>query len=518
MIFDQFLGSTARGLSSLLAITIVTCLTALLLREWRSSLRRIPGPLFARISNFYLFTNALRGNMHVLFGQLHRKYGNIVRVGPNKVSIADPTLLPVIYGISSNYPKSPFYDTFTSNYQGSRLDNVFATRDPAWHKNMKSAVASTYSLSYLRQFEPLVDECCRLFIDGMLDLAGQPLDLGEWLQWYAFDVIGNITFSRTFGMLKNRADRRNVIAGLKKGNGYNTAVGQIEGMHSYLLGNARLTEYTAKVPALAEGNPLTVLNEMGRDALKAASLEDDKMNNSSGQDYLHFLRRVQIEKPGRLSDREVWSALMTNMFAGSDTTGIALRAIFYYLAKDRNRYDRLRDEIDQAEASGKFSEYVTFEQGMDLSYLQAVIKEAMRLHPAVSYPLERVVPAGGAEMCGHYLPAGTIVGMHAWVIHRNQTIFGQDAEDFRPERWLSGDATKVKAMDQHLMTFGGGNRTCLGKNISMLEMTKFVPQILRVFDFEWAMEQGDWTISGYWFAHQRGLMMRLVPKTIRKAQ
>ena len=76
----------------------------------------------------------------------------------------------------------------------------------------------------------------------------------------------------------------------------------------------------------------------------------------------------------------------------------------------------------------------------------------MRLHPAVSYPLERVVPEEGAEMCDHYLPPGTIVGMHAWVIHRDQKIFGRDAEAFRPERWLSEDMPTLKSMDQNLLT------------------------------------------------------------------
>ena len=96
----------------------------------------------------------------------------------------------------------------------------------------------------------------------MHELAGQPLDLGEWLQWYAFDVIGNITFSQTFGMLKNRGDRRKFIANLKAGNKYNTAVGQIPGLHGYLLGNAKLMEYAKGVPKFAEANPLVVLNEV----------------------------------------------------------------------------------------------------------------------------------------------------------------------------------------------------------------------------------------------------------------
>ena len=76
----------------------------------------------------------------------------------------------------------------------------------------------------------------------------------------------------------------------------------------------------------------------------------------------------------------------------------------------------------------------------------------MRCHPGVSYPLERVVPAGGAAICGTHIKEGVIVGINPAVIHRDRTIFGEDALTFRPERWLVGDAERIKVMDRHLMT------------------------------------------------------------------
>ncbi|KAJ0349362.1 hypothetical protein COL154_013597 [Colletotrichum chrysophilum] len=75
----------------------------------------------------------------------------------------------------------------------------------------------------------------------------------------------------------------------------------------------------------------------------------------------------------------------------------------------------------------------------------------MRMHPGVSYPLERIVPEGGVELCGVHLPAGTVVGMNAAVVHRNYEIFGQDADEFRPERWLCSEE-QAKNMDRHLLT------------------------------------------------------------------
>lgn len=74
------------------------------------------------------------------------------------------------------------------------------------------------------------------------------------------------------------------------------------------------------------------------------------------------------------------------------------------------------------------------------------------MHPGVSFPLERVVPHGGAKLCDMHIPAGTIVGVNAAVIHRNTDIFGADANDFRPERWLDRDKAKIKTMDRYLLT------------------------------------------------------------------
>lgn len=79
---------------------------------------------------------------------------------------------------------------------------------------------------------------------------------------------------------------------------------------------------------------------------------------------------------------------------------------------------------------------------------QATIKEAMRLHPGVGFPLERHVPPEGAVLCGKYLPGGTNVSMTAPVVHHDRTIFGDDAESFRPERWLETDEVRLKQMDR----------------------------------------------------------------------
>ena len=76
----------------------------------------------------------------------------------------------------------------------------------------------------------------------------------------------------------------------------------------------------------------------------------------------------------------------------------------------------------------------------------------MRLHPGVAMPLERIVPQGGAEICGRFIPEGTVVGVHPWVIHRNESIFGKDAHEFRPDRWLECDPEQLKRMERNFLS------------------------------------------------------------------
>lgn len=95
-----------------------------------------------------------------------------------------------------------------------------------------------------------------------------------------------------------------------------------------------------------------------------------------------------------------------NMVAGSDTTAIALSACLYYLLKGRHCFEQLRAEVDDLRRQGRMSRRISFKESQEMLYLQAVIKEALRLHPATRLPLERVVPEGGANMCGRFFPEG----------------------------------------------------------------------------------------------------------------
>lgn len=136
--------------------------------------------------------------------------------------------------------------------------------------------------------------------------------------------------------------------------------------------------------------------------------------------------------------------------------------MFYFLLKNPTVYDDLQAELDRAAAAGILSSPVRYSEAIKLPFLCACIKEAMRLHPSVALTLPRHSPHGGMELCGTFIPEGYRIGMNAAVVQRDQSVFGKDADDFRPQRWLEGNATN---MDKHMLIFGAGTRTCIGKNV-----------------------------------------------------
>ena len=192
----------------------------------------------------------------------------------------------------------------------------------------------------------------------------------------------------------------------------------------------------------------------------------------------------------------------SNIIAGSDTTAISLSAILYYLLKNPKTLSKLRSEIEEAEGNNHCdSPNPTFKQSQTLQYLQAVIKEALRLHAATGLPLWRVVPAGGAQISGRFFPEGTVVGINTWTAHYNEDVWGSDAAQFRPERWIEAkeDSDRLKRMEAYYMPFGLGSRTCLGRHVSELEMSKLIPRLVRDFNFELEKPTKTWTTENYWF-------------------
>lgn len=221
-----------------------------------------------------------------------------------------------------------------------------------------------------------------------------------------------------------------------------------------------------------------------RQSTEKRQISQSDEDETAPKDFLSKFLDFHEQDSARFTERDINIGLVGNIIAGSDTTAAALTAIFYCLLKSPSTLSKLRDELSSAMDAGNLSSPPTFKEGNALKYLQAVIQEAMRMHAPIGLPLQRVVPPGGYNICGHFFPEGTVVGVSVPAIHMSTSIFGYDATVFRPERWLDSDEERLAIMHRYWIPFGLGSRTCIGKNISLLEITKMVPEVVWKFDFE----------------------------------
>jgi cytochrome P450 len=210
------------------------------------------------------------------------------------------------------------------------------------------------------------------------------------------------------------------------------------------------------------------------------------------------------EKNNDFGMLDVVAEIFAIIFAGSDTTSTALTAIFYFLHKHPQKLVKLQEEIDTAFADKKLTYPIRFSDSNRLPYLRAVVTEATRLHPSLGLSLPRVVPPGGADICGKYFAGGYEVGMNAAVVQMDCRVFGKDADEFIPERWTRDGERAAANMERHFLQFGYGKRICIGKHIANTEMYKLLPSILHKYAFELTGDK-TWTLQREWFQQQKNV-------------
>ena len=162
------------------------------------------------------------------------------------------------------------------------------------------------------------------------------------------------------------------------------------------------------------------------------------------------------------------------LLAGADTTGTAFQAFMRFVMSEPGVYDKLMAEIDAATRAGAISGAMPQYEEVQthLPYYVACVKEAMRLNPSAPNIFPRLAPKGGLTLFGKYIPEGMEVTCNPWIVHRDRNVFGDDADEFRPERWLEeGGVPPPEALPHGingLVTFLDGPRNCLGWRLGEL--------------------------------------------------
>ena len=203
-------------------------------------------------------------------------------------------------------------------------------------------------------------------------------------------------------------------------------------------------------------------------------------------DMLDTFLEIHKNDPENFDFNQVVTCALTNILAGGHTAASSLTSLFYFVLKNPRVLEKLQAELDSANLKVP----VSYKDAQNLPYLDAVIRETFRLQPAVGLILERVVPGVGLVLPdGRFLPAGTIVGMNPYVLHRNEDVFGSSPDEFIPERWLKRSSENVETYQARLsimngsdLTFGFGSRSCLGKNISLIEVYKLAVSLFLTYE------------------------------------
>jgi benzoate 4-monooxygenase len=207
-------------------------------------------------------------------------------------------------------------------------------------------------------------------------------------------------------------------------------------------------------------------------------------NPSSRVDLLARLMQGRDENGEELGREELTAEALTQLIAGSDTTSNTSCAVLYYCLTRPDVVETLQAELD--DAIPHIDTVPSFSQVRDLPYLDAVIRETMRIHSTSSLGLPRMIPPGpGITLLGHHFPQGTVLSVPAYTIHHSKEIWGEDADEFRPERWENVTETQKAAF----IPFSYGPRACVGRNVAEMELALIVATVFRRYEFE--LRQGE---------------------------
>ncbi|KAJ5919177.1 hypothetical protein N7466_010120 [Penicillium verhagenii] len=495
-----------------IAFSVGILITSRLLWNYiRSPIKSFPGPTAAGFTNIWRLQDVFKGRCDITHNELHRKYGSAVRMGPNCLSLSDPVVMNQVYNVKNPWRKSDMYNVNDVILGGARLKNLFSNQDEKWHSTFIRPVKGLYSMSKVQEMEPGIDITINFFFEKLRERfvrPGKVCEMSEYLNFFAWDVMSQITFSQDLGILEAGSDHQGFLDRSNRSLDYFASICQIP-----------------LLDLLLDKNPIMQIGPPGFTWANLFSLEQFQKRLQTGSpptghtDFLDKFLEIKSKHPDTVDDNTVIMYLLSNVLAGSDTTASTMCSAVYHILKNPHVHRKLVTELRSADLSlpARWKEIV------GLKYLDAVMREAMRINPGVGLMIERVVPRGGFSLPdGRFVPEGTIVGMNPWVVNRDEGIFGRNTEVFVPERWLQNEGetdeeyqarfSKMKGTD---FTFGAGSRACLGRYLSQLEAYKLVASLLSTFDIELPDKNHEWNVVNSWFVRQSGIPVRITERADR---
>ncbi|RKP25993.1 cytochrome P450 [Syncephalis pseudoplumigaleata] len=438
--------------------------------EFFSPIANVPGVRPHFFGKFLPVYHLIRGNYNNYSAALSERYGKIYRLGKNKVGTTDLETIKLLYS-STRFNKSELYRSFEFH-----RDNIFSTRNVAFHRKLKRMMAPAFSSLAVAEMEPLVHRAGIAPLVQRLNAHaddGQTFDIMAVLHYATLDVIGEVAFGESFHTLTVKPGEKAhpilhwiddicYLGLLREGLG--------------VLCNPWLFPRHFESERLLIDFSRSVIEK--RKAETAANADKPK---ERVDDVLQRMLDSEDPETGEKMDVDQMIAeTIIQLIAGTDTTALTVTWALHLLHDHPETCRLLQKEL--AEAFPDRNQHFVHNDLKSLPYLNATIWETLRFRP-VGGASQRTIPKGGAVICGHYFPEGYIIHPATPAVHRLPEIFGEDAREFRPGRWLDSSPDQLKLMRQFILTFSLGARSCLGQTLAWIELRLILATIVRRFSF-----------------------------------
>ncbi|KAK7466301.1 hypothetical protein VKT23_005028 [Stygiomarasmius scandens] len=386
------------------------------------------------------------------------------------------------------------------------------------HRKQRKILNPVFSIAHMRTMSPTFYEIAHKLEDALkakLQSGPQEIDMLNWMGRTALELVGQAGLGYSFDSMAEDAAPHKYVADMK---GLLPLMFKLIFHLTYILpwtvniGTPRfrrsvidfLSVFWRDVRDLRDKSDFMwkVSEEIYNEKKRALEEGDEAVGSQvgKGKDILSVLMRANMEASDdeKLEENEVIAQMSTLIFAATDTTSTAMSRILDLMSTHPEIQAKLRQEISLAreKAGGDLS----YDELTSLPYLDAVCRETLRLYPPVSrvtrttrqatiLPLSNPITGlDGTSIKEIAIPKDTTVIVSIMNANQNTEIWGPDAMEWKPERWLEPIPQKVveakmPGVYSHLMTFLGGGRSCIGFKFSQLEMKVVMSILLQNFEF-----------------------------------
>ncbi|KAK3348834.1 cytochrome P450 [Lasiosphaeria hispida] len=455
-------------------------------------LSHVPGPFWPAFSKYWMVSESLKGRQPAAIKEVTDKYGSLARIGPNELVTDDPELLRRMMAVRSAYTRGPWYDAL--RFDPTR-DNLLSQRDDVAHNQLRAKMAAGYAgkenLSMEATIETQISKLIHLIETKYLSTTSEyrPMDLAQKVQYFTLDVISDLAFGSAFGYLTQDGDVFDYIKITTSVIPVMLVLANIPSLANLLQSRLFRGLLPKETDALGFGAFIGVTKKFVSARYHPSAPSQPDMLGS-------FIRHG-------LTQEEASGEALLQVIAGSDTSASTIRAVMLHLLSNPAAYRRLQAEIDAAPISSPAKDA----EARQMPYLQAVIREGLRILPPAAGTFFKTVPEGGDVIHGMFVPAGTQIGSSPLGIYHSKKIFGEDAELFRPERWLEAEGEELARMVSTVdLVFHYGKYQCLGRPVALMEFNKIFVELLRRFDFQIVRPEhpakienaGIWLFENFW--------------------